>query len=81
MYVVKENVSLKKNIKLTNDIEIKNHELIAHVENDTITYKDGKWYINGVFQGDGGYYRLVVNEEDILIDASEIDKYFDLVEE
>ena len=80
MYVVKENVSLKKNVKLTENIEIKNHELIALVENDRITYKDGKWYINGVFQGEGGYYRLLVNEEDMIINKNKLEIHSHLKE-
>ena len=66
MLKLKETIDLTKDIKIANNIEIKDNKLTAKVDNNIITLEDGKWFINDVYQGDGAIYVLEVNEEDII---------------
>ena len=63
-YKLKETLNLSVNGKITEKVEIKNHNL--YIENDLIEKKEDGWYINGTYQGKGAGFDYRISEDEIL---------------
>lgn len=65
MYTTKEFPILTINGKATNFVEVNNNELTISGK-DIITFKNNKWFVNNVWQGEGACCSVAANEEDIV---------------
>lgn len=66
MYYIKQELNLTQNGIIANNVKIENNKLIITHDTDTITCDNGKWYVNGFYQGDGASFNYTIVESEIV---------------